>query len=327
MSLQSTSSIWKWNFTATIKRGPYMAAVFALFLVVAQGFGQTIGTRTALSIAKEASKTTLSVTVKDPAGNPVADGTVSFLSNGLSLGSAMVRQNGTATLTLDKVPAFAKQVTAVYSGTAQYAGSPSANLQFQANDTTAPPDFSIAANPTSLSLNPGDYGTVIITVTPENGFTQSVTLAESGLPTTTSSSRFTPSIVTPTSTAAVTSTFQIQTTASSTSTSARNKTVPVDGKGSHLAYALVFPGVLALAAIGALRKQGGSRFQMLGMAALLLASASGLMACSQRYSYLNHPPAANTGTPPGTYPVTITAYSNNGGEVTSHTLQLVVTVK
>jgi hypothetical protein len=330
MSLQSTSSIWKWNFTTTIRRGSCLAGVFALFLVVALGHGQTTAsqitaTRTALSVAAEGAKTTLTVTVKDPTGAIVSDGTVSFVSNGLSLGSAIVQADGTATLSLDKVPAATRQIIAVYSGSERYAASSSASAQLQANATSGPPDFTVAANPTTMSLNPGDFGTVIITVTPENGFTQSVTLAESGLPTTTTSSRFTPSIVTPTSTAAVTSTMQIQTTAPSRSS--RNYALPFGGNGSHLAYAMVFPGMLALVGIGALRKRGGNGLRLLGVAVLLLASASGLTACSQRYSYLHHPPTPNSGTPPGTYNVTITAYSNNGGEVTSHPLQLTVTVK
>ncbi len=97
--------------------------------------------------------------------------------------------------------------------------------------------------------------------------------------------------------------------------------------GLLLAYAMLFPGVLALVGIGALRKRGGNSFRLFGVVLLLLASVSGLTACSQRYSYLHHPPTANAGTPPGNYPITLTAYSNNGGQVTSHSLQLTLTVK
>lgn len=326
MSLQSNSNFRKWNFTATIRRGSFLAAILALFLVVTPGHSQTVSTRTALSVATEAAKTTLTVTVKDPTGVTVSDGTVSFVSNGLSLGSAFVGEDGTATLTLDKIPAAAKQITAVYSGSERYASSASASVKVQAAATTAPPDFSVSANPTSLSLTPGQFGTVILTITPENGFNQSVTLALAGLGLpTAATSIFTPNIVTPTSTAAVTSTLQIQTTASSTSS--RNEGGPFGGNASHLAYAMLFPGVLALAGIGVLRKRDGNGLKMLGVALLLLASVSGLTACSQRYDYLHHPPTQNTGTPAGTYPLTITAYSNNGGEVTTHNLQVTLTVQ
>ena len=322
MSLQSNSSIWKWKFTTAVRHGSYLAPVLALLLVLPQGHSQTLGTRTSLSVAKEGAATKLTVTVKDPTGPTVSDGTVSFVSGGVSLGSAFVQEDGTATLTLDKVPANAKQITAVYSGDNSYAASASASVAVQAAATTALPDFSVAANPTSLNLTAGQYGTSIITVAPENGFGQSVTLSLSGLPAGTTS-LFTPNIVTPTPTASVTSTLQIQTTASSSSS--MNQGGPLGGNASHLAYAILFPGVLALVGIGALRKRGGIQF--FGIALLLIASASGLTACSQRYSYLKHPPAPNPGTPAGSYPLTITAYSNNGGEVTSHSISLTLVVK
>ena len=322
MSLQSNSSIWKWKFTTAVRHGSYLAPVLALLLVLPQGHSQTLGTRTSLSVAKEGAATKLTVTVKDPTGATVSDGTVSFVSGGVSLGSAFVQEDGTATLTLDKVPANAKQITAVYSGDNSYAASASASVAVQAAATTALPDFSVAANPTSLNLTAGQYGTSIITVAPENGFGQSVTLSLSGLPAGTTS-LFTPNIVTPTPTASVTSTLQVQTTASSSSS--MNQGGPLGGNASHLAYAILFPGVLALVGIGALRKRGGIQF--FGIALLLIASASGLTACSQRYSYLKHPPAPNPGTPAGSYPLTITAYSNNGGEVTSHSISLTLVVK
>jgi hypothetical protein len=324
MSLQSTSNIWKWNFTAANPRGAYLIAIFALLLAIPHGYSQTTGTRTALSAATEAGKTTLSVTVKDPTGAAVSDGTVSFVSNGQSLGSAFVQENGTATLTLDKIPANAKQITAVYSGSNSHAASTSANVSLQANATSGPPDFSISANATSLSLTAGEYGTVILTVTPLNGFTQSVTMSISGLPIGTTAV-FTPTIVTPTTAAAVPSTLQIQTTASSKSS--QNQALPFGNHTSHIAYAVLFPGVLALVGIGALRKRSSTGLRLFGVALLLLACTSGLTACSQRYSYLHHPPAANPGTPAGNYTLTVTAYSNNGGEVTSHPLQLAMTVK
>jgi hypothetical protein len=329
MSLQSRTSIFTpacedpaaWS--SRMKKFPVaIAFLLALLLVLPQAYGQTVSTRTSLSVAKEDGKTTLSVTVKDPFGAVVSGGTVTFQSGNTSLGSAFVKEDGTATLTLDSLPAGVKQITAVYSGNGNHAASASASANVQAEDTTSLPDFSISASPTSLSLNPGGYGTVIITVTPTStNFTQSVTLTISGLPNASTSS-FTPQIVTPVSGGAVNSTLQIQTTAAS---GAKNDGLPFGGNASHVAYALVFPGIMALAGIGALGRRSGLR--LMGIALLLLASMSGLTACSQRYGYLNHPPTSNPGTPAGSYTVTVTAYSNNGGQVTSHSLQLALTVK
>ena len=46
---------------------------------------------------------------------------------------------------------------------------------------TAAPNFALSASPTSLSIARGAKGTTTITITPSNGFAQSVTLSASGL--------------------------------------------------------------------------------------------------------------------------------------------------
>ena len=81
---------------------------------------------------------------------------------------------------------------------------------------TSPPSFTLSANPSSLSIVPGGQGTSTITITPANGFTGSVTLSASGLPsgvtaafnpnpaTSTSTLTLTASATAPTGTATVT---------------------------------------------------------------------------------------------------------------------------
>jgi len=310
MSLQSRNIFRK--FPAA------MFALLALVLVLPHGHGQTIATRTSLSVAKDGGKTTLSVKVQDPTGSAVSGGTVSFVSGTTSLGSVFLKEDGTADLTVDAPPASVKQITAVYSGDSSHAASASAGANLHAEDTGTLPDFSITASPTSLSLNPGDYGTVVLTITPSStSFTQSVTLSISGLPNG-SSATFTPQIVTPLNGASALSTLQIQTSAYS---GARNQGLPLGERASQIAYALALPGAWLLLR---LRRSG---LRMLALPLLLLVCASGLSACNARWGYLNHPPAANAGTPAGSYTLTVTAYSNNGGQVTTHNLQLALTVK
>jgi hypothetical protein len=48
--------------------------------------------------------------------------------------------------------------------------------------TAAPPNFALSASPSSLSIVQGAKGTSTITVTPQSGFSSSVTLSASGLP-------------------------------------------------------------------------------------------------------------------------------------------------
>lgn len=318
MNLQFRASIGK--FTTTVRQGTHVVLTLSLLLVLPQAYSQSIGTRTSLSVTKGDAKTTLAVTVKDPTGAAVSEGTVSFISGGQSVGSAFANENGTATLTLDRVPPT-NQITAVYSGSERYAASASASASLQADATSGLPDFSISANPTSLNVTAGGFGTSVITVTPINGFIQSVTLSLSGLPTATSYT-FTPNIVTPLTGQTGVSTLQIQTTAP---TGAMNQGQPFGDNIGHLAYAALIPGVLALVGIGALGKRGSLR--IVGFVLLMAASTTGLMGCSQRYHYLNRPPSVAPGTPAGSYNVTVTAYSNNGGQVTTHTLQIALAVK
>ena len=59
-----------------------------------------------------------------------------------------------------------------------------------------PPDFTIAASPASLTVNPGQAVTAVITITPANGFNAAVSFACAGLPAGSTCS-FAPATVTP----------------------------------------------------------------------------------------------------------------------------------
>lgn len=256
--------------------------------------------------------------VSDVAGHPATDGVVTIANaKGASLGSAFVK-NGVATIQVGQEPTGS--VYADYTGSGSFRAS-ATRTQVTSETTGTEPDFTITANPSSLSLSPGQYGTVVLTVTPENGFSDMVTLSCSGNPAGTKC-YFSPATLTPLNGNATSSQLQITTTASS------GASVVWPGGGSHLAYAVILPGVLALFGLGAIRRRPGpNALRVLGLVALLAAGSLGLSACAQRYDYLHHPPAGNPGVPAGNYSVTIAAYSNNGAAVTSHTINLALTVK
>jgi hypothetical protein len=287
-----------------------------------------VATRTHLSVNSEAhgagKQTTFSASVTDVGGNPANDGVVSFDTAKGSIGAALV-QDGHAALTVDHLPKGTQQVTAVYGGSEHFATS-TANVQADAAQANASlPDFSIVANPSSVSLTPGQFGTVVLTITPENGFANMVTLSCSGNPAA-STCVFSPTTVTPLNGAAATSSLQIQTLGPS-GTSAENRSPRVHD-GTHIAFAIILPGVLALIGIGALRKRSGvATLRVFGLLALLVASGLGLSACAARYDYLHKPPSPNPGVAAGNYTITIAAYSSNGTGVTSHTLTVALTVK
>ena len=285
--------------------------------MMAASAGAQVATRTRLSVNPIGAGATLSAQVADVAGNPVTTGMVSFETAKGSLGSAFV-ENGTATLTLEQLPQGLKTVTAAYSGGKDFAASSAAAAA--SSGTTTLPDFALTASPTSLSLTPGQFGTVIVTVTPENGFNDMVTLSCSGVPAG-ATCVFSPTTLTPLTGAAVTSTLNIQTQGASGAF--------LQKPSSGIAYAIVLPGILALAGLGALRRRSGiGVVRVIGMAALLTAAGLGLGACGSRYGYLNHPPSGNPGIAAGNYTITISGYATiSGTSVTGHSLNVAVTVK
>jgi len=300
---------------STLSRVAGLAFVFSI-LGIAQA---QVATHTELTSAAGDRGITFTAQVSDIAGNPATDGIVSLENiQGASFGSAFVR-NGEATLTLDQQPSGA--IYAVYSGSSNFRTS-RVRAQLSSQATSTEPDFSITASPTSLSLSPGQFGTVVLTITPLNGFDDMVTLSCSGNPAA-SACTFSPTTLTPLNGNTLTSSLQITTKASSGAS-----LVWPGSRGSHTTYAFVLPGLLALAGLGAMRKRSGlNGLRMLGIVALLAASSLGLSACSQLYDYYNHPPESNPGIAAGNYTVTVAAYSNNGASVTSHTLTIALTVK
>jgi hypothetical protein len=100
------------------------------------------------------------------------------------------------------------------------------NFKFPSCGGTATPDYSLSASPSSLTVVQGNSGTSTITVNPVNGFTGSVSLAASGLPSGVTAS-FNPTSTTGTSTLTL--------TASSTATTG-TATVTITGTSGSLSH-------------------------------------------------------------------------------------------
>lgn len=311
----------------------WLAAALLISLSQVAAARAQVATRTEISAATEqngpGTQADFSVQVTDATGKPVTAGTVSFFSGHASLGSAVVDANGTAKLTVGKLPQTTRNVSAVYQdGGAQYAASTSPAVEVKPN-ATGVPDFGLTANVASQTVSAGQYATYLITVTPENGFSETITLSCSGQPASTVCN-FTP-VTLPTANGAASSTLQVQTQAASGKAASLVAPISAAPRGFdhnlHLAYGLLIPGILALVGVGSLRKRSFGGVKMLGLIALLAASCIGLSACNVRYNYEHHPPSGNPGTGAGSYPFSITAYGNNGTAVTSHTINLTLVVK
>jgi hypothetical protein len=253
-------------------------------------------------------------------------GSVSFMIGDRSIGSAYLDADGRATYTADALPLGLQKITAVYPGDEGYQAA-SSIAQAVNSQASGLPSFTLSANATTLSVPAGQTATAVITATPENGFNQAVSLSCSGVPYATVTCVFSPASVTPgppTSTAPngtpALSTLSVQTIAPS-GASLRD----LKGKAGT-AYAMVIPGILALAGLGLARKRAYGGLRLAGLFALLLAGGLGLGACSQRYGYFHKPPAGNPGTPTGTYTLVVTGITGTGSTLSTASVQFTFTV-
>jgi hypothetical protein len=107
-----------------------------------------------------------------------------------------------------------------------------ASFKFPSCGSTATPDYSIAASPSSLTITQGSSGTSTITITSLNGFNSATTLSASGLPSGVTAA-FSTNPVTPPANGSASSTLTL--TASATATTG-NATVTVTGTAGSLTH-------------------------------------------------------------------------------------------
>ena len=120
-------------------------------------------------------------------GGPALTGTVQFLSavsatsSENPLGSAVTLSSGQAQITTTSIPANTQLIFAFYSGDANYSTSSGSTAEV----VTPAPDFSMVANPSSITITkPGQPGTTMLVLTAMNGLAGTFTLVPqcSGLP-------------------------------------------------------------------------------------------------------------------------------------------------
>jgi hypothetical protein len=303
-----------------------MALLSLAPISTAQTVSPTSSTETSLhsTVRSDGSRSvsTFEVRVSSSNGQDVPSGVVTFVdgdkSNAPQLGSVPINADGTATLTSANLLPGEHAIRAVYSGDATHAASASAASAVQ-TEVAATPTFSLSANPASATVPAGQTATSIIVVTPANGFSNYVALSCSGLPLQ-ASCTFTPVNVAVGATAG-TSTMTINTQAPS------GPKAWLKQNDHGLLYAFLLPGILGLAGLSSSRGSTSRRGIRFGAMLLLVGSmVAGTASCAQRYTYLNRPPAASNGTPPGVSPITIQATSINGTQVAQQQLAFSLTV-
>jgi hypothetical protein len=239
--------------------------------------------------------------VAPASGSIVPTGTVTFKDGTTTLGTGTLDATGKGTYSTSSLATGSHSVTAAYSGDTDNSSSTSAALAVTVN-APPPADFSLTLTPTSGSVTAGSPGTVTVTVTPLNGFNAATTFACSGLPAH-STCIFNPTSVTPTGTAAATTTLTINSDVASAAIA-----------GSSAVLALLLAPVFG---------RRGRRRNLLAVSIpilLLAAVALGLSACGGKSgSGAGGGGGSSTNTPAGTYTVTITATSGTLSHTATYT--------
>jgi hypothetical protein len=278
----------------------------------------TTTTLTAPSSSNYGASVTLTATVASTAGMPA--GSVTFYNGSTSLGVGTLNGSGVATLTTTALPAGTDTAIATYAAAGNFAGSSSSGVTLTI--TAAPLEpvgaYTLAANPTTLTIAAGGAGKTTLTFTPTGGYSGAVSLSCSNLPANASCAFAQNQITLSGNNQSVTTGLTINTTMQA------GKNVPSHAPQSPFSpalFALVFwcPGGLTGLVVLA-RRRKLLKTQSLWHLCLLLAGAwalaAGLSGCGMSGYVAN-------GTP-STSQVTVVATGTSGSVVTTQTVTLTI---
>ncbi len=267
---------------------------------------------TETSLAVSATKLTtdqelaLLTTTASTSGVPVT-GTVTFMNGTTTMGSATIGANGTATLTINPSQG-SYSITAHYGGDALNAPSVSSPINVTVAQAT---EFTIALNPTSLSIPTTQSASVTINLGSENGFADKIALGCDSLPYSVTCNFATNDLtLNANGTASVQLTVDTNSPLASGTTLSKNET-----PGNGFLAACVFPGAALFGfAFWRFRKQAGV-LRVLVLIAMLAGSTFLMTGCGG-FS-LNSAKAGN-------YVIQVTATGEQTG--VTHVANLTVTV-
>jgi hypothetical protein len=149
-------------------------------LLLNQGGTAMTLSASATAITQGASLTFTAAVQPTLANRPAPTGDVNFMDNGTSLGVVPL-SNGTATIALATLEAGSNQISAAYSGDANF--NPNAQVAaVSVTVTTLPPAIALTSSPSAVTLSSGNIATTVLNVAANATFSGNVTLSVANLP-------------------------------------------------------------------------------------------------------------------------------------------------
>ncbi|MGB8521378.1 MAG: glycoside hydrolase family 44 protein [Candidatus Acidiferrales bacterium] len=252
---------------------------------------------------------TFTAGVAPQSGSGTPTGSVAFLDGASQIGMGTLSA-GSASFSSASLSVGNHSISAAYSGDANYVASSSAAVSLSVAAAPAA-DYSLTMSNTSLSVTKGASGTLTITLTPKNGFKQSVGFACSGLPAGANCS-FNPPSVNPVA-GAVSTTLTVETS------SASGNEVPSRGPFPGAGNMAIYIWTMGLAGIfGVTRRRPAVVSARIRRGLFAAAMIVGLLVTASCAGVVQKSVAQ-----PASYTVTVTASAANGP---THTQQFTLTV-
>jgi hypothetical protein len=251
------------------------------------------------------------------AGTPT--GSVEFLNGSTVLGSAVLNAQGIATYTTSILAVGTDPITAQYMGDANFNGS----TAMPYSQTVTAPNFALGLNFTSLTMQSGQTGQVAITLTPQGGFSGTVSFACSGLPSQ-MSCQFAPTSLTVNG-ANTPQTTVLTIAPVGTSASAAPMIRPGSSSSDPLRASLfLLPGILFGGLMTWQQKRLSIGLRCVVVLGILVSAMGGMTGCSSS-SQPNNSAGTTPSVPAGTSTVMVTATSSTSTGI-SHTAIFTLTI-
>jgi hypothetical protein len=285
----------------------YAPSTSAAVAVVVQG-STTLALATSATNPNAGATVTFTATLTTVGSLTVPTGTVTYKDGATTLGQSAFLDSTVTTFKTSALAVGPHTITAQYSGDVTYVGSTSSAVTVTV--VAIPPDYQISIPNGSATVAAGQPATYNISATPQGGFAGTISFACTGLPAAANCS-FNPATLTPNGSAAST-TLTIATTAR-TVASAR----PVSGGTLAAITGVGFLGIVFMG-VPARRRRS---LRWAGMLLLGLAIVFGVASCGGGGSQQIQNNV--TGTPAGTFSVTVSATSGT----TTHSSVITLTVQ